>query len=181
MPHGFQKWLLERDAQQLIQRPIEEIEFLFQPFFSRRPSSIGYSDPFDTDPRPYRVPYTKKPPYDEMDTRYVQLVSAASYTLTHGNMIKCTEVGIKIWRLGNDEAVQLLFNIEEIFKPVFRIHEGTEEDECHIFGMGRVVYWPELRRALGYQEWSAEQIEEWRRSRQRYLRQGIRSIWEVNR
>lgn len=104
--------------------------------------------------------------------------SDASYTLTHRDMIKCTEFGIKMWGLGNDEAVQLLFNIEEIFEPVFRIRDGTEEEECQIFGMGRVDYWPELRRALDYHKWSTEQVEEWRRLRQRYLREERRSIWE---
>ncbi|KAF9728457.1 hypothetical protein PMIN04_012372 [Paraphaeosphaeria minitans] len=160
MPYGFQKWLLEKDAQNLIQRPIEEIEFLFQPFLRRPSYSVNYSDTFDTGPRPFRVPYTKSPPYDGKDALHIQLVADACYALTHENMLKCTDVGIKMWGLGHEEAVQLLFNIEEIFNPIYRLRDGTEDEERKIFGTGRVHYWPELRKALGYQEWGAEQMDE---------------------
>jgi hypothetical protein len=176
MSQGFQKWLLERGGQKLIQRPVEEIEFLFQPFFRHPPYSVDYSDPFDTDSRPFRVPYTRKPPYDYKDALYVEIVAEACYALTQGNMLKCTEVGIKMWSLGNGEAVRLLLKIEEIFNPVLRIRDGTEEDACKVFGTGRVDYWPELRKALGYQEWAAEQMEEWKRLHQRYLEQERRLI-----
>jgi hypothetical protein len=53
--------------------------------------------------------------------------------------------------------------------PIFATFEGTKEEEKAMFGKGRYSWWPELRKSLGYEQWTKEEEDNFTWLRQKHL------------
>ena len=139
----FRKWLIDRGASQLFDYPIADVESLFDTF-----------DRTQTSPGP--------------SVFWIETIANANYNLIHHKLAWAIRHAIHMWKLnmeeqeGRNKAVQLLFNLEQLWHPILYISEGTEEMEAPIFEGER--YWPELRQALGYPDWDEERLSIWKRN-----------------
>lgn len=99
-PLGFKQWLIERNAHVEIDRPLDEIEMLFQHHFPKQGS------PLEPNESTFRIPDTKQPPYPYSNYRYATMCMGAYYAITHSRLVNSAELGRRMWNLSNDETFQ---------------------------------------------------------------------------
>jgi hypothetical protein len=106
---AFQAWLIDRRAPQMIGKPVEEIEVLFEPMlrgYVDTTTDLNVSDrlkeskPLDTSSR-------RLPPFDKKALQYVLALKNAPYTVAHGAMKRCVDEGIRMWNLNDNMGTGL--------------------------------------------------------------------------
>jgi hypothetical protein len=136
---------------------------MLQPFFHN-------PQPLEANPATFRMPYTTAPPYYRNHVLFFQTTEMAHFTMPHGAMAASAEAGRRMWRLDNEATVNLLFAIETILNPLYGIHEGEENEKEKISSTGSYLWWPELRKALHYAEWTGAEQEEFKGKVETYAR-----------